>query len=196
MKKFAILLFALTLALASCTNRIPGRKLTNIMQNALGQDIRTLDLTLREAGFIPATPADYKLPYEFGDTLMIIIPEGGAPDKVGGILLTINVSDPEKAMKLYHEFRNRCKEASKDRLPFYGTKIIYNQPYSTFSSTDPITIDTIKPNDIVEQNINFNERWTDDAFPENRNSITLMRDQQLGTWRVNMGFRNSFSLDF
>lgn len=196
MKKFAILFLALTLALGSCTNRIPGRKLTNIMQNALDQEIKNVDLTLREAGFAPMTAADYKLPYEHGDTLMTIIPEGGDRTRVGGILLSINVSDPEKAMKLYHEFRDRCEEASKDRLPFYGTKIIYNQPYSTYTSTDPVTIDTIKPTDIVEQNINFNERWTDDAFPENRNSITLMRDQQLGTWRVNMGFRNSFSLDF
>lgn len=200
MKKFLFIVFVAVMSIMTGCKGVPASKLAETMQDALGKKINETDKSLREMGFMPVPPTDFKQVYEMGDTLMTVIPQMDDKSTVGGIYLSINMADAEKALDTYKTYRDLCKEYSIGKLPYYGTKIIYVHPERQYddiiSSDNPMTIDTISANFVSRNNVNFNERWTDNSYPENRNSVAFIRDQNFKTYRVNLCFRNSKSLEF
>lgn len=200
MKKILFIVFVAAMSIMTGCKGVPASKLAETMQDALGKKINETDKSLRKMGFIPIPPTDFKQVYEMGDTLMTVIPQMDDKSTVGGIYLSINMADAEKALDTYKTYRDLCKEYSIGKLPYYGTKIIYVHPERQYddiiSSDNPMTIDTISANFVSKNNVNFNERWTDNSYPENRNSVAFIRDQNFKTYRVNLCFRNSKSLEF
>lgn len=200
MKKFFYIVSIAVIAIMTGCKGVPASKLAETMQDALGKKINETDKSLREMGFMPVPPSDFKQVYEMGDTLMTIIPQMDDKSIVGGIYLSINIADAEKALNTYQTYKKICREYSLDKLPYYGTKIIYVHPERQYddiiSSDNPMTIDTISADFVSQNNVNFNERWTDNSYPENRNSVAFIRDQNFKTYRVNLCFRNSKSLEF
>lgn len=185
-KKFYIVALSVVLLSVSCT------KLPETVKDSLGKSMSETASKLEDMGFKFDRQAAVQVIYEHGDTLVTLIPSMGDNEKVAGIYMTINSFDPEVALKRYKELRDYCK----DTYPYYGAKIIYNEPYNVFSSTDPMTIDTISAEFLGNNDISINERWHAEDDMNNRNSIAIKRLNHLYIWQVNLMFRNNEAFDF
>lgn len=185
-KFFYVITLVVVLLNVSCT------KLPETVKDSLGKSMTETAGKLEDMGFRFDRKVAVQVVYEHGDTLVTLIPSMGDNEKVAGIYMTVNTFDPAEALKRYKELREYCK----DTHPFYGAKIIYNDPYNEMSSTDPMTIDTISAEFLGSNDISINERWHTEEDYNERNSIAIKRLNHLNIWQVNLMFRNGEAFDF
>ena len=192
MKKF-FLAFLAVLMMVSCTN-MSTKQLVPTLRNSIGNDIDEIGQVLVDHGFTESSRSNAKhIIYEHGDTIVHVIASMSEWRNVGGAYVAINCSSAEKALAQYHEFRDLCREEDK----FYGSKIIKiyakTPEEALFSSTDPLTIDTISAAYIEANDIStINERWEDGGNTDNRTVVAMFRNQ-FGTWTVTAIFRSEFA---
>jgi len=189
MKKI-LLLFAALLLLVSCST-LSTKQLVRTLKNSIGNDIDNVGQTLIDHGFVESSRRyAEKIIFEHGDTMVYIIPSMADQRMVGGAYVCISCATAEKALAQYHEFRELCR----DDYPFYGAKIINvfakTQEEALYSSTDPVTIDTLKAAEIEARGININERWEDGDDFNNRTVVAMFKNQ-FGTYNVTAVFRTS-----
>lgn len=194
MKKILVLAFSVLALLSSCSSPRSAKNLTMVMQQSLDQKIDKLDAILvDDLGFVRSPRMRDKVRYEMGDTLVTVVPQMGDNTLVGGVFMSINISDPERAIATYKEYRDLLRGSH----PYYGAKIIYWEPeYSEYSSTDSLTIDTISAEYLKNNRININERWHELEDYNNRNSVALIRNDKFGTWTMNVIYRHPLAQDF
>lgn len=194
MRKFILLFISILALLSGCQKGPSAKQVAKVMEKSLGKDIKALNGTLvNDLGFMPGVRLDYKIRYDMGDTTITVIPDMADQSKVGGVFMSINISDPERALKTYKELRELIKESH----PYYGAKIINNQPpYDVYSSTDPQTIDTISPAYMRDAKITFNERWHEQEDYNDRNSVAMIYEPRFSAWKVNLIYRSFSAMDF
>lgn len=189
MKKFLFLLLTVVL-LISCTT-MSTKQLVRTVRNSIGSDIDDIGQTLINHGFVESSRRyAEKIIFEHGDTMVYIIPSMADQRMVGGAYICITTATAEKGLEQYHKFRELCR----NDYPFYGAKIINifgkTQEEALYSSTDPITIDTLSAAEIESRGITINERWEDGDDFNNRTVVAMFKNQ-FGTYNVTAVFRTS-----